>query len=136
MEKSPELDTLVLPPPRALTSSACPLVEVASSAAVDPTSSVARGFTLAECIATIQERLAIEGPNTQQPSSVADFYDTESPAIMSTSPNDIPTSPTQSPPPLNFGLAMGGDCNIPIVEIMNIDSVLPVNMPRAETPTS
>ena len=54
---------------------------------------------------------------------------------MTLSPN-TPASPTHTPLPFNFGLTMGDDCNIPLVEILNIDSTLPVDTPRSETPTS
>ena len=54
---------------------------------------------------------------------------------MSSSP-DIPASPTTTPPPTSCGLNVNDDCDIPLVEIMNIDSTLPTNTSRSETPIS
>ena len=54
---------------------------------------------------------------------------------MSSSP-DTPVSPSNTPPPSGYGLNARDVCDIPLVEILKIDSDLSVDTPRSEAPSS
>ncbi len=126
---SPESEAPVPLTSYPLTSPACPPVPVPSppgTAQLDPEH---RHGTLSERIAILRGIFDVNsGDSNQSPTdNTHDMSITSSPNRPSSS-----TTTTQSP----IGLNTDDNCDIPIVEILNIDSTLPHNTPRCNTPDS
>ncbi len=117
-----------------LTSPACPPIQVPSPPAIVTADTSVRRGSLAERIAILREVLDMQTTDSN-PSSAASRNNDVVPTPMSSSP-DTPASPINDPQPTPYGLNSQDDCEIPLVEFLNIDSTLITRPPRSVTPDS